>query len=166
MLLWKHIRALTFHFQCKTCTSRAQPSRSAPPQSRHYARIDFIRFNFTPLSVFISHAHLAARFHPPPPFGDWSHTPFVLCRPTDRTVPESRERGCSGNSLFSSHVQKLFHLEKSGSALSERFARKGNRQLRNVTAQAVGGLIWHHANTLLFIYFKCIYTELIIFSIP
>lgn len=95
----------------------------------------------------ISHAHLPAYFHPPPPFSDWSHSPSVLCRPTDRPVPESRKWRCSCNSLFSSHVQKLFHLEKSGSVLSERFARKGSRQLRNVTAQAVGGLVWHYTHT-------------------
>ncbi len=69
-------------------------------------------------------------------------------RPNNRPVPESRERRCSCNSLFSSHVQQLFHLEKPDSALSECFARKGSRQLWNVTAQAVGGLVWHtHTHT-------------------
>lgn len=109
---------------------------------------DWISSDLISSLSLISYADLPAYFHPPPPFSDWSHSLSVLCRPTDRPVPDSRKWRCSCNSVFISCSKTISPwLEKSGSVLSKHFARKGSLQLWNVTAQAVGGLDWHYTHT-------------------
>lgn len=134
-LLWKHIRALSYHFQCETCAFRAQPNGSAQPQCEHYSRIDFASL---PL-LLLSHAHLLSRFCPPDP-SVIDSTPRDLCRPTDR--PVIWERRCRSNGLLSSCAQILFHLE---TAVCQNVLR--SRALGNVRTLFVGGPVKHYTHT-------------------